>query len=374
MMYSSEDDYQSPAVIRRFGAKGAESDDKAALPEKRRRKTSKADIVAAAAAAIAEEEEEERPRKRQRLTFSQLDLASGLVANKAQDLTEFRVIHIRDTLNLIAAAAHMDILKFNVVTKGSDGKSKTIQKELRWSMPAITAIASILAMKVRRLLEAAVDTMDEKSVTLSDKAISKAMKILGESHALRGKEGYDANLTRMMLEEARYDPDKRGSKKTPLTSSEKAELLAEIKTTKETEWKAEINKPHSPLLRAYDMFAPSTLNILFKETGIQRANREDIRRILAHYALNILANIVMRIHPILLYAKRSTVTLKDIEMSKDDTDRTALLGFSSMVKKRPNPERSKIAHSVWERYSQAAPAAAVATGPIIVPPPIIAAP
>jgi hypothetical protein len=289
------------------------------------------------------------------------DSEKGTVAKKATvaDLTEFKYAPVRDTLELIEAFENLDKVKIHTTNKG--GKVIEKENEIRWSRPAVIAVASILEMKVRRLLSAAVDTMDDNAVTLGDKAIAKAMKILGESQALRGMSGYDAEVTREALNAARAKLPKTGAegkkKSSVLSKAQKAKILEDIKSKKEGDWTRNTAGESSPLGRAYDIFVPRTLDYLFGETGVQRSSRENVRRILAHYAINVLSNMVRRIHALLVNAKRCTVTVRDVDGAKDDTDRTTLIGFSSIVKKRVNPKRSERALETAAKRKQGTVAA-----------------
>lgn len=340
MMYSSdEDEYQSPAVIRQFGGRTKQDV----------MKRMQAQVAAAAAPAgapgqvVRKQPDAPGPKpaaKRRRVTYSTADSEKGSVSRKINTLTEFKYTPVRDTLNLIQLQQGLDQVQVHVVPKsGGAGGDRTM--DVRWSRPAVIAVSSILEMKVRRLLEVAVDTLDECSVTLGDRSIAKAMKILGESQSLRGMSGYDAEVTRKALQAAAAKSAKSpDGKPKVLTKAQRSKILEDIKQRKENDWQSSIKAANSPLGRAYTIFVPLVLDYLFKETGVQRASRESIRRILSHYALNILTNMIIRIHPILEHAKRCTVTVKDVDNAKDDTDRTAMLGFSSIVKKRVNIDRS----------------------------------
>jgi histone H3/H4 len=332
MMYSDEDEYQSPAVVRRFGARTVKTARRRS-PEQidqamdmRKRSLAQAPLPAP---------------KRRRITYSVADVEKGTVAKPIAALTEFNYAPLRDTLERIETSDGLDKVKVHVVSKaGGAGADRSM--DVRWSRPAIIAVASMLEMKVRRLLEAAMDAMCDNTVTLGDRAIAKAMKILGESQALRGMSGYDAEVTREALRDAAARNAKSGDGKSKkmLTKAQKAKILSDIKAKKEGDWARATMGDSSSLGRAYDIFVPRVLDYLYGETGIQRSSRESVRRILSHYAVNFLSNMIHRIHPILVNAKRCTVTVKDIDNAKDDTDRTALLGFGSIVKKRVNPDRS----------------------------------
>lgn len=327
MLYSSEDDYQSPAVIRRFGA----------APKGKKHP---------APAAVALPLEPEAPPKRRRITYSIANIEKGTVAKPLGSLTEFGYMPLLDTLKLIAERDGFVKVKTHTTPRSGKGEVSHSTR-IRWTRESIVAIASMLEMKVRRLLEVAVDTLSEGTVTLGDKAIAKAMKILGESQALRGMSGYDAEITKLKLRDAAKESGDKA-----LTKDQKAAVLEKIKAAKESDWTNATKSEKSPLGRAYDLFPPRVLDYFFGETGAQRVSRSDVRRILSHFAVNILSNMVARIHPILTNAKRCTVTVKDVDNAKDDTDRTTMLGFGSIARKRVNPIRSRDAREAAARRKQ----------------------
>lgn len=315
-MYSSDDDdFQSPAIIRRFGARTRGTPGQLPLPRA--------------------ESAEAPPLKRARtITFNKADKEKGRPTTATTRLTEFNYAPIRDTLILIAKKHNLT----PVVMPFSEGaKREAAKADIRIAKGAAIAIASILEMRVRKLLEVAAKLMHGQVVTLNSRIFSQALDILGESQMLKGMMTTDAKIVKAALEA------KESAAAVKLGAHErkqmKKEVLADIKQQAASEW--EHGMQSDPVLsRAADIFVPRVLSYMFAETGICRSSRTEIRRILTNYAANLLTNLMMRIHPILVGSRRCTITVSDVNLAKDETDRSALLGFTSISHKRLDSKKS----------------------------------
>lgn len=326
-MYSSDDEYQSPAAIRQYAGRV----DRAMGNAMKRAKKEKLDESGGKMPSL----------KRRKVTYSKAESEAGSVSKPVTSLTEFNYAPLHDTLVILFNEISGGTVTVHVTKKTSE--EKTSKMKVRLPQAAVVTIGSMLAMKVRKLLETAVLVSNDKTVTIGDKAMAKALQVLGESQALRGLANYDAQISKTALQ-AHQDLGKDGNKQ-KVSKENKDKIMNRLKAQKEQEWELAIKSSNpeekTPVGRAYDIFTPRTLEYLYQETGVRRSSKESVRRILAHYAANFLRNLVARIHPILVNAKRCTVTVSDIENAKDDSTNTNLLGFHSLVKKRVDPKRSK---------------------------------
>lgn len=264
-------------------------------------------------------------RKRRHITSARANMEKGSVAKSLKTSLEFNYAPLHDTLVQLSKANN--ISQITLETK----KGKKSTSDIRWSRPAILAIASILEMKVRKLLETSVIIMGSGSSTLTSKTLKKSLLIIGDHQGMADKTENDDHA--LIL---KYIDEKNSTG--PISGSAKRDLINQEKALNDKQWDDKDNL----LMLAYRIFTPRVLDYLFAATNVRRASRVNVRRSLTRYALNLLGNMMRHLHAILTFAKRCTVTVKDVSAANDQNG-APLLGFESIVKKRPNIRKSEIA-------------------------------
>jgi histone H3/H4 len=261
----------------------------------------------------------DRAMKRKRVTPARANIEKGAVAKSIKTSLEFNYAPLHDTLILISERNNIN--KVRMTIKGKGDKSR----DIRWSKPAVLAVASILEMKIRKLLETSVIIMGSGSLTLTSSTLKKALLIEGDHHGMALKNGDDDLITKYAEEHG------------TITATRKREMLKKSRHDDREQW--DKKNPEDIMRRAYQIFTPRVLDYLFAATNVQRASRGHIRQALARYSLNMLTNMMRHLHAILTFSRRCTVTVKDVDAANDQNG-APLLGFESIVKKRPNIRKS----------------------------------
>jgi hypothetical protein len=309
MFYPDEDEYGGPQYIRQYTKRPYGADDAKPKPAKK--------------------------QKTGKMTVNVLDKNKGLSSRSIPDSIDFKFNTLKKLLVVYATKYNKNVVDFEIPRAqkastseiasalGATEKKKDVHN-VHWAKSAIAAIASVLEMRIRKVLSTAAIIMGGSTATLNHVIISKALAILGEPQSMKGMDQHDKLITEGLVE---HTPE-------TLTKIVKNKLKESAMAAQHKQWTSDLDAEDGIVATAFRLFVPSVMKALCLSAGVTR-HTPNLRFILTNYAVNMVGNIVLKVHPILALNRRSTVTVRDVQAAMDsDGSGAPLLGFNTIVPHR----------------------------------------
>lgn len=250
------------------------------------------------------------PKKSKKETHASLSKSKGSASKKLTRTSVFKFAPV------------FEALKKTMDLRHNDGGVK-----LRWSSQAVMAIASLIEIKLRKILKEAIKIMLIKGRgTLDRQTIIQALDMLGEPLSTIGGKSAQIKVSEAAIKTAGVKKmtkeDREKARKD--RASDRLDRMAAL----ENEYNSDLKLPYNAPVDK--MFVPSTLNKLLAIAGLGklRASQKTIRITLFYYTCNFIDNIVRNLRSVMKLKKQSTVKAIDVRSVLSEAERITLLGFS----------------------------------------------